>query len=479
VRTGRLIIAAVLAVAVLAGAVAHADGVAGASPATHAAKKKKRKKPRRVCRRHERPHGKRPCLRPRKSAIRPRGVPQQGGPNDVMPQPTSGGLGGGPGDAFDKGEAAIEWARKLRGNHLYAWYCESFVENAFNVADKFKTAFAASQALDLKLRGAPPRGALVFFNPDDFNNHWGHVGISLGGWNMISALDSVQETDISSGYWRKAYAGWAYPPDDWPGRRSLSGAPDPHLDPTPGASIEITSPGLGDTLSGTVTFAAKATKASAVEFEAFYASDPANANTVGWHTLGSANTTGGGTWTLPYDTHAIPDQGNASWATVNIRATALDRSGNAVAEPAYRRVDVSNPPPPPPPPVAVGHYNCGNTANAFGHYVPGGKYWGNDFVAQGSTITGGSLAMGANVGDHDHSARIGIYTGPTRTGALGETVVQVVGYGGVNFTFSPAIHVTPGQQLWVSATGIGDFTAYDQNNGGADGCFIGHLDGFQ
>jgi hypothetical protein len=89
--------------------------------------------------------------------------------------------------------------------------------------------------------------------------------------------------------------------------------------------------------------------------------------------------------------------------------------------------------------------------------------------------------MGANTDGGDHRTVIGIYTGgPTPlSGPLAEVTVNVSGYGGANFTFPQPAHVTPGQSLWVGATGIGDFTGYDQNNGGADGCFIGRLDGFQ
>jgi hypothetical protein len=141
----------------------------------------------------------------------------------------------------------------------------------------------------------------------------------------------------------------------------------------------------------------------------------------------------------------------------------------------------ASPTTPAPGPAAVTHYNCGGTADAFGHYVPGGRHWGNDFAAQGSIITGGYLVIGANTDGGDHRAVIGIYTGgPTPlSGALGEVTVSVNGYSGVSFAFPTPIHVTPGQSLWIGATGIGDFTAYDQNNGGADGCFTGRVDGTQ
>ena len=240
--------------------------------------------------------------------------------------------------------------------------------------------------------------------------------------------------------------------------------------------MTLTSPSSGATLTGVVSLTADTQRASGVEFDAYFADDPSNPNTLGWHKLGVANNVGAGKWSKPYDTRAIPDQGNPAWSTVNVMAIALDASGNPTDVRDYQRVTVSNPPPAP---QAVTHYSCTGTPNAFGHYVPADKYWGNDFVAQGRTITGGYLLMGANVGDHDHSARIGIYTGAGRTGLLGETALQVSGYGGVSFNFPVPIQVTPGQPLWIAATGIGDFTAYDQNNGGSDGCFIGHIDGYQ
>jgi uncharacterized protein YraI/lysophospholipase L1-like esterase len=142
----------------------------------------------------------------------------------------------------------------------------------------------------------------------------------------------------------------------------------------------------------------------------------------------------------------------------------------AASWPAQSPADVSQP---------VVHYNCPN-GPAFGHYVPAGRHWGNVFTAQGATITDGSLLLGANADGNDHRATIGIYTGgPTPlSGELGAVTVPVNGYGGVTFTFPQPINVTAGQTLWIGATGVGDFTAYDQNNGGVDGCFIGRVNGF-
>lgn len=139
------------------------------------------------------------------------------------------------------------------------------------------------------------------------------------------------------------------------------------------------------------------------------------------------------------------------------------------------------PAPPPSGPTAVTHYNCTGTPEAFGHNIPPGKHWGNNFTAQGSIITGGYLLVGAAEDGGNHQASIGIFTGGpyTLSGELGSVTVNVSGYGGTNFTFPTPIHVTPGQELWLVASAIGYITGYDQNNGGSDGCFIGSLTGTQ
>lgn len=173
-------------------------------------------------------------------------------------------------------------------------------------------------------------------------------------------------------------------------------------------------------------------------------------------------------------THATID-GLACGTTYTVGVTATDNAGN-VSAPVSKAFATSACPPQP-----VTHYNCPSTGNEFSHYVPAGKHWGNAFVAQGRTITGGTLLIGANTDGNNHDARVGIFTGgPVQlSGELGSTVVSVSGYGGVSFTFPTPINVTPGQSLWLVAIGIGDFTAYDQNSGGTDGCFVGSLTGFQ
>ena len=180
---------------------------------------------------------KRNCIRVPASAKRPPNRGQQGGPTDVLPAgPTDGGLGGA---GFSREESAISWASGLRGSVGYAWWCQRFVENAFNTQGRFASAWRAAQGLGLRA-GWAPRGALVFFRPHWSNKGYGHVGISLGGTRMISALASVQDTDINaSGYWRSLYAGWAPAPASWPGRDIVPNPP-PNDVTTPG-----TTPGTG------------------------------------------------------------------------------------------------------------------------------------------------------------------------------------------------------------------------------------------
>lgn len=110
---------------------------------------------------------------------------------------------------------AIAWAERLDGSARYAWYCERFVENAFGTGGLYETAWDAAQAIGLR-RGAAPRGALVFFRPAPTNHGYGHVGISLGGGRMISALARVMVTRFAgSRYWSALYAGWAPVPSSW------------------------------------------------------------------------------------------------------------------------------------------------------------------------------------------------------------------------------------------------------------------------
>ncbi len=351
-------VALVLALAVGAVAPAAAAPASDDGQLSAAAKKKTKKKKRRICKRGEKPKGKRPCIRPPRGASRPRGASQQGGPTDLVPEPKGAGLGAG---GFNREEEAIKWAESMLHKSDYGYRCQRFVENAFNVTDRFKSAAVAAKELNLHDSRNPPRGALVFFRAHRDNLGLGHVGIAVSKNRFISALDKAEYSDFNNKYWQTLYLGWTYAPDDWPGRPTVP--PDPGSDVIgqgPGASapsVAFTSPAAESTLSGLVTLTARANPAIGVQFDAYYATDPANPATLGWHKLGEANTTGDGNWSLPYNTTAIPDQGNPAWTTVNLRAVILDGAGVPTTVSDVRRVNISNavPPPaaPPPPPRRV------------------------------------------------------------------------------------------------------------------------------
>jgi hypothetical protein len=288
------------------------------------------------CTRHHHPRG---CVAVPKSAKRPRNIRQQGAtaptPSDIE---NGGGLGGGPGNHRD---GAISWAQTQRDFKRWAWRCERFVEEAYGTRGQFATAIATAAKLDLhpgSVRAAP-RGSLVFFAADTYNQHFGHVGLSLGNGKMLSALRRVRTTDIThSAYWRKLYIGWADAPVTWPGRIPRSPGP---TTADPDASVRITAPAPGQTVGGAIQMLATATGAGGVAFDAYYATDPRDPNTRGWHPIG-IGTPQRGSWALEWNTASVPDQGFGPWGTVNIAATVLDTTGQRTGTRDYRRVSIDN-----------------------------------------------------------------------------------------------------------------------------------------
>jgi len=129
---------------------------------------------------------------------------------------------------------------------------------------------------------------------------------------------------------------------------------------------------------------------------------------------------------------------------------------------------------PPPTRRPVVHYDCGNDNSNIGKYVPAGRYWQNEFTAQGAWITGGWVLIGANTDGGDHRARVGVYAASGLSNPLAEVVVAVTGYDGESFAFPSPVHVARGQHLYLAVGGIGDFTAYDNRSG----CFIGRVVGY-
>lgn len=305
------------------------------------------------------------------------------------------------------------------------------------------------------------RGSNTFDVVDaNFGNPYNAV--KRHAWNPYT---HAAMTDLVVKFWRM-------------GTATAQPAPPPPAAP---ARVAITAPAPAATVSGTVRLAADAANVNAVRFEAYYATDPQDVRSVAWRPVGT-DTNGADGWSFDWDTRAVPDQGNPDWGTINVVAIGVV-GGALTATRDYRRISVKNaglpgPPGPAPSPVPVTHYDCPAVPNAFGHYLPAGTHWGNDFTAQGRTITSGWLTLGSNT---PQGARIGIYTGGPSplSGELGAVEVTVSGYGGVSFTFGTPVSVTPGQRLWLAATSRGPMTAYDRNDGGADGCFQGGLAGFK
>jgi hypothetical protein len=93
--------------------------------------------------------------------------------------------------------------------------------------------------------------------------------------------------------------------------------------------IAFTSPAAAATLSGTTTLAGSASNVYAVAISAWYATNPADASTVGWHPLGAPVSQSGGTWSMTIDTTTIPDQGNGGWGTVKFSAFGQDHRGTS------------------------------------------------------------------------------------------------------------------------------------------------------
>jgi hypothetical protein len=166
-----------------------------------------------------------------------------------------------------------------------------------------------------------------------------------------------------------------------------------------------------------------------------------------------------------------------AWADLTLFNTA---TGRLTLTHALVKAPEPKPPAPPtnpapPPPVPVVHYNCPNDNSNIGKYVPPAHYWQNVFTAQGSSITGGWVNIGAKVDGGNHQARVGIYGSAGLANPLAETILAVTGYDGESFVLSSALKTFPGQQLYLTVIGVGDFTAYDN----VSGCFIGRVDGYR
>jgi len=127
----------------------------------------------------------------------------------------------------------------------------------------------------------------------------------------------------------------------------------------------------------------------------------------------------------------------------------------------------------PPPRAQVVHYDCPNDNSNIGKYISPGRYWQMPFQTQGRTITGGWILIGANNDGGDHRARVGIYRGQGLGTPLGTAIVPVSGYDGEPFGLG-SVNVNPGETLYLTVVGIGDFTVYENRSG----CVIGQVNGY-
>lgn len=127
--------------------------------------------------------------------------------------------------ASPSAEGAIKWAESQIGSQAYNLWCLKFARVAFAGRSSAHDAYQFFLKLGQPNIGASsesaPRGSLAFFGQAaNGTNPYGHVGIALGGGQMISALISgVKVTPIA--YIKNLpFLGWAYPPADWPGREA-------------------------------------------------------------------------------------------------------------------------------------------------------------------------------------------------------------------------------------------------------------------
>ena len=122
-------------------------------------------------------------------------------------------------ESFEPGGAASGQAA------MYSTWCLAFVANAYGSEYAgYDSAWDLAQSLTLNGPSDPaaaPVGSLMFFGPNSYNEEDGHVGLSLGGGQMISAnvpsasipgvVLNYPNPDVqSSSYWSQLYRGWAW-----------------------------------------------------------------------------------------------------------------------------------------------------------------------------------------------------------------------------------------------------------------------------
>lgn len=280
------------------------------------------------------------CIWVPRAARRDRRIDPQDKPAVAPPNVVSGGGEGGGDGVRELG--AIDWANGFTGSDAWAYRSERFVEAAYAVSERFATPRVARRHLQLVTGSAKnaPKGTLMLFAADRPNRGVGHIGLSLGGGRMLSALDVVRDTNVfGSRYWSNIYLGWSRAPRAWRGRIPL---PFDLAEPAGTQTAAIFAPAFDAALSGIVRLVASTTVGNGLAFAAFYSDDPAGEIAASWHHLGRA-TAAGETQVLDWDTTAVPAQGSRELGTVTIAAIVVDAAGNQLGVGDYRRVNVRKP----------------------------------------------------------------------------------------------------------------------------------------
>lgn len=136
------------------------------------------------------------------------------------------GIGGGApivgGDAPASVLAGIQRGMSFIGSQAWNGLCEKFIGDLLG-SRRYPTAWADALANRTNMGGIAPIGQLVFFRPDASNQNAGHVGISLGGGNFLSATAAgVRVDNLANSYWNSLYAGFG-PPGFAKGVRGFGG----------------------------------------------------------------------------------------------------------------------------------------------------------------------------------------------------------------------------------------------------------------
>lgn len=116
---------------------------------------------------------------------------------------------------------AAAWALNQIGRQDYLNLCQRFIENAYGTSSQYGSAAAAGNALNMKTDPSEADvGDLVFFAPHASNGGAGHVGINIGGGQMVSSTNKGVTVDnfLTNPYWKNLFVGIGDPPPQWQGR---------------------------------------------------------------------------------------------------------------------------------------------------------------------------------------------------------------------------------------------------------------------